>query len=109
MLQQNPELAERYQRQFFQFRPRGRNTGTNRIQAGLHRHPREYHGNVMVLGDDAQSIYSWRGANFKTSSISQALPECATYKIETNYAACRTSSKWRMRHRGQREQFARNS
>ena len=44
------------------------------------------HRNVMVVGDDAQSIYSWRGANFENIlKFSERYPEARTYKIETNY------------------------
>jgi len=40
----------------------------------------------MVVGDDAQSIYSWRGANFENIlKFSERYPEAKTFKIETNY------------------------
>lgn len=38
---------------------------TNRIQAGIVRSIAHTHDNVMVVGDDSQSIYSFRGADFK--------------------------------------------
>src|SRR5262249_18176721 len=42
--------------------------------------------NVMVVGDDAQSIYSWRGANFKNIlDFPKRYPGASVYKIETNY------------------------
>jgi len=44
------------------------------------------HHNVMVVGDDAQSIYSWRGANFQNIlKFPDRYPETKIYKIETNY------------------------
>ena len=64
MLQHNPELAAHYQRQF-QFVLVDEYQDTNRIQADFIDILAKHHGNVMVVGDDAQSIYSWRGANFK--------------------------------------------
>ena len=38
---------------------------TNRLQADVIRHLASTHQNVMVVGDDAQSIYAFRGATFK--------------------------------------------
>ncbi|MBP6944193.1 MAG: ATP-dependent helicase [Candidatus Omnitrophica bacterium] len=38
---------------------------TNKLQAEIVRLLASGHGNVMVVGDDSQSIYSFRGANFK--------------------------------------------
>ena len=41
---------------------------------------------LMVVGDDAQSIYSWRGARVEhILSFSTRYPGAALYKIETNY------------------------
>ena len=40
----------------------------------------------MVVGDDAQSIYSWRGANFKNIlDFPQRYPDAQVFKIEMNY------------------------
>ena len=40
----------------------------------------------MVVGDDAQSIYSWRGANFKNIlAFPQRYPDARVFKIELNY------------------------
>jgi len=38
---------------------------TNSIQADIVKWLAQGHHNVMVVGDDAQSIYSFRGANYK--------------------------------------------
>lgn len=59
---------------------------TNRIQAELVDALSRRHGNVMVVGDDAQSIYSWRGANFENIlQFPQRHPGARVFKIETNY------------------------
>ena len=85
MLQQNTELAERYQRQF-QFILVDEYQDTNRIQADFIDILAKRHGNVMVVGDDAQSIYSWRGANFKNIlDFPKRYPNAKVYRIETNY------------------------
>ena len=40
----------------------------------------------MVVGDDAQSIYSWRGANFKNIlAFPERYPDAQVFKIELNY------------------------
>jgi DNA helicase-2/ATP-dependent DNA helicase PcrA len=40
----------------------------------------------MVVGDDAQSIYSWRGANFKNIlAFPDRYPDAQVFKIELNY------------------------
>jgi DNA helicase-2/ATP-dependent DNA helicase PcrA len=85
MLQQHGEIAERYQRQF-QFVLVDEYQDTNRIQADFIDILAKHHGNVMVVGDDAQSIYSWRGANFKNIlDFPKRYPNAKVYKIETNY------------------------
>jgi DNA helicase-2/ATP-dependent DNA helicase PcrA len=44
------------------------------------------HRNVCVVGDDSQSIYSFRGANFANIlSFQQRYPDAKVFRIETNY------------------------
>lgn len=43
-------------------------------------------GNLLVVGDDFQSIYSWRGANFRNIlSFPERYPGARMYKLVTNY------------------------
>lgn len=43
-------------------------------------------GNLLVVGDDFQSIYSWRGANFRNIlSFPERYPDAQMYKLVTNY------------------------
>ncbi len=59
---------------------------TNKIQADFIDTLAAEHRNVMVVGDDAQSIYSWRGANFKNIlAFPQRYPDAQVFKIELNY------------------------
>jgi DNA helicase-2/ATP-dependent DNA helicase PcrA len=59
---------------------------TNAIQAELARLLAAGHRNVMAVGDDAQSIYSFRGANFRNIMDFPALFEGARIiKLEENY------------------------
>lgn len=44
------------------------------------------HHQIMAVGDDAQCIYSWRGANFENIlTFPERHPGTRIYKIETNY------------------------
>ncbi|HMO66001.1 MAG TPA: 3'-5' exonuclease, partial [Verrucomicrobiota bacterium] len=44
------------------------------------------HRNVMAVGDDAQSIYSWRGADFRNIlEFPRRYPDARVFKIEVNY------------------------
>src|SRR5438034_1250112 len=44
------------------------------------------HCSVMVVGDDAQSIFAWRGAEFTNIyEFPKRYPEAAVFKLETNY------------------------
>ncbi|HAV63699.1 MAG TPA: DNA helicase UvrD [Verrucomicrobiales bacterium] len=59
---------------------------TNQIQSDLIELLAERSGNLMVVGDDSQSIYSWRGANFRNIlDFPKRHPKAVVYKIETNY------------------------
>src|SRR5436190_8465257 len=85
LLQGNAAIAERYQRQF-QFVLVDEYQDTNRIQADFIDILAKMQRNVMVVGDDAQSIYSCRGANFKNIlDFPKRYPGASVYKIETNY------------------------
>ena len=59
---------------------------TNRIQAEIIDFMGLINRNVTVVGDDAQSIYSFRGANFQNIlEFPKRYPEARIFKLETNY------------------------
>jgi len=59
---------------------------TNLIQAELVRLLAATHRNVMAVGDDAQSIYSFRGANFRNiMDFPEIFPGARVIKLEQNY------------------------
>jgi DNA helicase-2/ATP-dependent DNA helicase PcrA len=85
MVQQHERIAEVYRRQF-QFILVDEYQDTNKIQADLVDSLARDHRNLMVVGDDAQSIYSWRGANFQNIlEFPKRYPDAQVFKIEMNY------------------------
>lgn len=59
---------------------------TNKIQAEILRYLAGDTGNIMAVGDDAQSIYSFRGANFKNiMRFPEIFEGCKIVKLEQNY------------------------
>lgn len=59
---------------------------TNHLQAQIVRLLAATHDNVAVVGDDAQSIYSFRGANFRNiMDFPEAFPGTRIIKLEENY------------------------
>jgi DNA helicase-2/ATP-dependent DNA helicase PcrA len=59
---------------------------TNRVQARIVRHLAGDHQNIMVVGDDSQSIYSFRGADFRNIMDFPALfPGTRVITLEENY------------------------
>ncbi|MDQ6912884.1 MAG: UvrD-helicase domain-containing protein, partial [Verrucomicrobiota bacterium] len=85
MLKEHEEIAQFYRRQF-QFILVDEYQDTNKIQADFIDTLASEHRNVMVVGDDAQSIYSWRGANFQNIlEFPKRYPDAQVFKIELNY------------------------
>jgi DNA helicase II / ATP-dependent DNA helicase PcrA len=85
LLRENPGVADFYQRSF-QFVLVDEYQDTNKLQADFVDFVVQRHHSLMVVGDDAQSIYSWRGANYQNIlDFPKRYPEAAIYKIETNY------------------------
>ncbi len=59
---------------------------TNRLQADVIRQLAATHHNVMVVGDDSQSIYAFRGATFRNIiEFPSLFPGTTVYKLEENY------------------------
>lgn len=64
---------------------------TNKIQAMIMESLAARHRNILVVGDDAQSIYSFRAANVDNIlDFPKHFPEAKTFKLETNYRSAET-------------------
>ena len=59
---------------------------TNRSQYELMRLLSQHHDNVCVVGDEDQSIYSWRGADIRNIlDFEKDYPRAKTIRLEQNY------------------------
>ena len=85
LLKENEELCSLYQKRF-QYLLVDEYQDTNAVQSELIHLLARPQNSVMVVGDDAQSIYSWRGADMDNIlSFPEHYPNATVYKIETNY------------------------
>ena len=85
LLQEQVDVREQFQRRF-QFILVDEYQDTNKLQSDLIDLLGAKHKNVMVVGDDSQSIYAWRGANFRNIlEFPKRYPGTKTYKVEINY------------------------
>ena len=85
LLLEKPDIAAHYAEQF-QHILVDEYQDTNKLQAEIIDLLAVKHRNVMVVGDDAQSIFAWRGAEFTNIyEFPQRYPEAEIYKLETNY------------------------
>ncbi len=84
------EVKERYQQQF-QYVLVDEYQDTNYIQFVLVRKLAEPQNNICVVGDDAQSIYSFRGADIRNIlNFRQVYPNAKLFKLERNYRSTQT-------------------
>jgi DNA helicase II / ATP-dependent DNA helicase PcrA len=85
-----PALAEKYS-QRFPYVMVDEYQDTNRQQYRLVRHLARTHDNVCVVGDEDQSIYSWRGADIQNIlSFEKDYPRVRTIRLEQNYRSTKT-------------------
>lgn len=85
LLSENQDIAHHY-REFFQYVMVDEYQDTNFAQHRIVRILTEGQNNLSVVGDDAQSIYSFRGANIANIlRLKEFYPNLATFKLERNY------------------------
>ena len=85
LLKNNPQTAQEYQTKFKVILV-DEYQDTNIIQADIIDRLGAQHHNIMAVGDDAQCIYTWRGANFENiMTFPNRHPGAQIYKIVTNY------------------------
>jgi DNA helicase-2/ATP-dependent DNA helicase PcrA len=85
LMVEKPDVAAIYQDQF-QSVLVDEYQDTNTLQAEIVDLVAEKHRNLMVVGDDAQSIFGWRGANFANIyQFKDRYPDAQVFRLETNY------------------------
>jgi len=90
LFRDHPEILARYQEQF-QFILVDEYQDTNFSQYLIVKKLVEKHHRVCVVGDDSQSIYSFRGANIENIlNFKNTYPEGKLFKLEQNYRSTKT-------------------
>jgi len=90
LFQKHPEVLQMYQRQFHYILV-DEYQDTNIVQYELVKCLSAKHRNLCVVGDDDQSIYSFRGANIRNIlDFEKDFPECTIIRLEQNYRSTKT-------------------
>ena len=90
LLRDCPDVLERYQR-LFRYILVDEYQDTNYAQYVIIRRLSQLHSNLCVVGDDAQSIYSFRGAKIENIlSFRRDYPDAKVFKLEQNYRSTQT-------------------
>jgi DNA helicase-2/ATP-dependent DNA helicase PcrA len=90
LLEQNTQVREDYARRF-EYILVDEFQDTNLVQYGLLRHLASYHQNIFVVGDEDQSIYRWRGADYRNVlRFEDDFPKAQKILLEQNYRSTQT-------------------
>ncbi len=85
LLREHPDVGDRYREQFLHVLV-DEYQDTNAVQAALVDELAARHRNLFVVGDDFQSIYAWRGADFRQFlTFPKRYADTREFKLETNY------------------------
>jgi DNA helicase-2/ATP-dependent DNA helicase PcrA len=85
LLEDNPSVRDKYAQRFHhvlvdEFQD------TNLAQYALVKHLASYHRNIFCVGDPDQSVYRWRGADYRNvQRFEQDFPDAQTILLEQNY------------------------
>jgi DNA helicase II / ATP-dependent DNA helicase PcrA len=89
ILEQHATVLEHYRKRY-QYLCIDEYQDTNAVQMRLARMLAAPRNNIMVVGDDDQSIYAWRGADSaNVLGFGQAYPRCTTVILDVNYRSTR--------------------
>lgn len=90
LFRERPEVLARYQERF-RYIMVDEYQDTNKAQYLLVKQLANKHRNLFVIGDDWQSVYSWRGADFRNIlDFHKDYPNATVIKLEQNYRSTQT-------------------
>ena len=90
LFKKHPEILKEYQEQY-KYILIDEYQDTNEAQYLLAKMISGKYKNICVVGDDSQSIYSWRGSNYKNIlNFEKDYPNCKTVYLEQNYRSTKT-------------------
>jgi len=90
LFEQHPDALERWRDRFSHIMV-DEYQDTNRAQYTIVNSLAAPHGNLMVVGDDDQSIYSWRGADIRNIlDFEKDYPDATVVRLEQNYRSTQT-------------------
>ncbi|MEI7792816.1 MAG: UvrD-helicase domain-containing protein [Candidatus Berkelbacteria bacterium] len=90
LFQRNPSVLDKYQT-LYKYILVDEYQDTNQAQYLWVKLLAEKHKNIMVVGDDYQSIYSWRGANYRNIlNFERDYKDATVIKLEQNYRSSKT-------------------
>lgn len=85
LFEEHPDVRQKYQRRFRHVLV-DEYQDTNRAQYAIARSLTSDHGNLFVVGDEDQAIYSWRGADIRNIlEFEKDFPEALVVRLEDNY------------------------
>jgi len=85
LFDEHPDVREKYSRRYAYIHV-DEYQDTNRAQYWIVKRLSEVHGNVFVVGDEDQSIYSWRGADLNNVlDFQKDFPNAQVIRLEQNY------------------------
>lgn len=85
LFDKHPEILEKYQN-LWQFILIDEYQDTNKAQYQFSKMLSGRNKNIFIVGDAAQAIYGWRGANFRNIlNFSKDFPKCKVFNLEQNY------------------------
>ena len=90
LFRDHPEVLAKYQERY-QYVLVDEYQDTNNAQYIIVRRLAQHHSRICVVGDDAQSIYSFRGAKIENIlSFQRDYPQAKVFKLEQNYRSTQT-------------------
>lgn len=90
IFEKNPHVLEKYQK-LWHYILIDEYQDTNHAQYMFAKLLAKDHGNICVVGDDWQSIYSWRGANFQNIlDFEKDWPKARVFRLERNYRSTKS-------------------